>query len=221
MDPYYLLVFVHILLFVYWLGADIGVFLLARGSINSNYSFNQRAVMLKFASYIDLTPRLSFALIFPVGLLTSKHLGLVDVATWVFVLVWLIASVWSAATLTVFLSEGKPLAASIRKALFVFQGIMFFVVTGVGLYSLVGGNLFATSWLSLKIIFFGLIFGVGIGIDRSFQPLVPAFNRLAQEGSTPEIEAIIRRIVNTTCGFVFLIYALVALAAFFGVAKPF
>lgn len=221
MDPYYLLVFVHVLLFVYWLGADLGVFVLARGAMNSAYSFDQRAVMLKFASYIDLTPRLSFALIFPVGLHMSQYNGLVDVPNWLFVALWAVAIIWSLATIAMFRFEGTPTATSIAKGLFVWQLAMFFVATGLGLFSLLTGGPFATSWLSLKIVIFGLIFGAGIGIDRSFQPLVPAFGRLAQEGSTPEIEAIIRRTVNTTCGFVILIYVLVGGAAFLGVAKPF
>ena len=221
MDPYYLLVFVHVLLFVYWLGADLGVFVLARGAMNSAYSFEQRAVMLKFANYIDLTPRLSFALIFPVGLHMSQYNGLVDAPNWVFGVLWAIAIAWSLATIAMFRLEGKPAAATIAKALFIWQSIMFIVATWLGLYSMATGSPFDSQWLSLKIVIYGLIFGAGIGIDRSFQPLVPAFGRLAQEGSTPEIEAIIRRTVNTTCGFVILIYLLVGGAAFLGVAKPF
>ena len=221
MDSYSLLVFVHVLLFVYWLGADLGVFMLARGAMNPKYSFDQRAVMLKFAGYIDLTPRLSFALIFPVGLHMAQYLGLVDVAPWVFTVLWIVAIVWSIAIISIFRLEGKPAAATIAKALFAWQLLMFFVATGLGLYSLVTGGPFATSWLSLKIVVFGLIFGAGIGIDMSFQPLGPAFERLAKEGSTPEIEATIRRTVNITCGYVILVYVLVAAAAFFGVAKPF
>ncbi len=221
MDPYPLLAFVHVLLFVYWLGADLGVFILARGAMNSAYSFAERAVMLKFANYIDLTPRLSFALIFPIGLHMAALRGEVEVPGWVFAPLWIAALVWAAATVAVFLFEGRPVAAKIIKALFVWQLAMFFVVTGFGTYSLMTGAPFISSWLSLKIVVFGLIFGAGIGIDRSFQPLVPAFGRLAQEGSTPEIEAVIRRTVNTTCGFVLLIYALVAAAAYLGIAKPF
>ena len=221
MDSYSVLVFVHVLLFVYWLGADLGVFVLARGAMNSAYSFDQRAVMLKFANYIDLTPRLSFALIFPVGLHMANYLGLIEVAFWIFVVLWIIAIIWSIAIISIFRLEGTPMAATIIKALFGWQLAMFFVATGLGLYSLLTGGPFDTSWLSLKIVVYGLIFGVGIGIDMSFQPLGPAFARLAQEGSTPEIEAIIRRTVNKTCGFVIMIYVLVAAAAFLGVAKPF
>lgn len=222
MDPYYsLLAFVHVLLFVYWLGADLGVFVLARGAMNSSYSFAERAVMLKFANYIDLTPRLSFALMFPIGLHMAALRGEAQISGWVFGPVWIAALVWAAATIAVFRFEGRTVAAKIVKALFAWQLVMFFIVTAFGIYSLVTGVPFISSWLSLKIVVFGLIFGAGIGIDRSFQPLAPAFGRLAQEGSTPEIEAIIRRTVNTTCGFVLLIYALVAAAAYLGVAKPF
>lgn len=45
--------FAHILLFVYWLGADLGVFLLARAAKRADLSFEQRALLLKMALLID------------------------------------------------------------------------------------------------------------------------------------------------------------------------
>ena len=41
--------YIHILLFVYWLGADLGVFLLALASKRRNLSFPERALALKMA----------------------------------------------------------------------------------------------------------------------------------------------------------------------------
>ena len=39
MDLHSIWTFIHIMLLVYWLGADLGVLMLALGSKNSNYSF--------------------------------------------------------------------------------------------------------------------------------------------------------------------------------------
>ena len=70
--------FIHILLFVYWLGADLGVFLLAKAARRSDLTFDQRVISLRMAMKIDILPRLSFALMFPVGLELSAAKGLVE-----------------------------------------------------------------------------------------------------------------------------------------------
>jgi len=221
MDSYGIWVFAHILLLVYWLGADLGVFLLARGAKNTGYTFDQRAVMLKFALYIDVTPRAAFALMFPVGLHMSAQIGLVDVAPWVFLVTWIAAALWLAAIMTVFLRGGKPIATRLAHILLYWQGVLLVVMVGIGCYSLVTGWPFVTAWLSVKIILFGLIAACGIGIDWFFAPIVPAFTRLATEGSSPELEQIIGQTINRTCFIVLVLYALLLILAFLGITQPF
>lgn len=53
-------VFVHVMLLVYWLGADLGVFLLAKAAKRTELSFAERAFALRMAVSIDLVPRLCF-----------------------------------------------------------------------------------------------------------------------------------------------------------------
>jgi len=56
--------FVHILLFVYWLGADLGVFIAAQAAKRSALTYPQRSIALQLALKVDIAPRLSFALMF-------------------------------------------------------------------------------------------------------------------------------------------------------------
>ena len=49
-------VFLHLLLFVYWLGADLGVLLLAREARRPDLSFAERAFALRMAMRIDSCP---------------------------------------------------------------------------------------------------------------------------------------------------------------------
>ena len=51
--------------------------------------------------------------------------------------------------------------------------------------------------------------------------IVPAFTRLATEGSKPEIEAAIGRAVDGAIRYVLGLYALLVAIAFLGVTKPF
>jgi hypothetical protein len=58
------LVYVHLLLFVLWLGADVGVFLLGQHfRKRSLYTLDQRIALLKLLVIVDLTPRAAQAFI--------------------------------------------------------------------------------------------------------------------------------------------------------------
>lgn len=63
------LVYFHLLLFVLWLGADVGVFLAGQNFRRRDvYTLDQRIALLKLLVLIDLTPRTAWALMVPVSL---------------------------------------------------------------------------------------------------------------------------------------------------------
>jgi hypothetical protein len=213
--------FIHILLFVYWLGADLGVFLLALAAKRSHLSFPERALALKMAMVIDVMPRLSFALMFPVGLELSAAKGYVDPSALARAASWLISALWVGIVLGMTKLEGKPVAHTLARANAALHWALLFVVVGIGVSSVLGHGPFPDGWLGWKILLFGLIFFAGIMIDREFRPMLPAFTRLATEGSKPDIEADIARAVDGAIRWVLTLYALVAGVAFLGTAKPF
>ena len=58
MTLYSLLVFSHLLLFVLWLGADVGVFLLGQHlRKRRTYRLDQRIALLKLLVIVHMTPR--------------------------------------------------------------------------------------------------------------------------------------------------------------------
>ena len=66
------LVYVHLLLFVLWLGADVGVFLLGQHfRKRTMYTLDQRIALLKLLVIVDLTPRAAWALMVPMSLTLS------------------------------------------------------------------------------------------------------------------------------------------------------
>jgi len=220
MEPYSLWVFAHVMLLVYWLGADLGVLLLALGAKNPNYTFEQRAVMLEYSMKIDFTPRLASALMFPVGLHMSASLGLVAVSQTAFILVWLAAIVWMGVIIGQVALEGRPISNLLRRLNLGWQGILFFVLMGVGILSWTNDVPFETQWLALKIILFAMIFAMSILIDVLFAPVGPGFMKLAEYGSTPDIEREISHGINGAIVPVLIIYLLLAVIAFIGIAKP-
>ena len=213
-------VFLHILLLVYWLGADLGVFILARATRRADLSFDQRALLLKYGMIIDQLPRICFALMLPVGLHLVNASGYGDVPAWLFVLAWVVAAAWLWLLYALGKSEGTPRQQQFNKVNLAGQAVFGTVVTVAGLALLLGYGPHVAPWLALKVLLFGLIFYCAIMIDVEFRPIVPAFMRLATEGSKPDIEAVITRTVNRAVLWVLAIYALVVVITFLGAVKP-
>ena len=211
--------FIHILLFVYWLGADLGVFMLAKAAQRSDLTFDQRALALRMALRIDVMPRLSFALMFPVGLELAAARGLVDPSLAVRGVSWAVSAAWVAIVVAMTRTEG-PAAEPLRRANVVLHWLLFVVVAAIGASSVLGFGPFPDGWLGWKILLFGLIFFCGIMIDREFAPVSPAFARLAAQGSTPAIERDIRVAIDRSIRWVLALYALVLVIAFLGTARP-
>jgi hypothetical protein len=212
--------FLHILLLVYWLGADLGVFILARAARRADLSFDQRALLLKYGMIIDQLPRVCLALMLPVSLHLVDSAGYGDVPPALFVLGWAVSAAWLWLLYALGKSEGTPRQQQLGTINLAGQGVFGLVVTVAGLALLLGYGPDIAPWLALKVLLFGLIFFCAIMIDVEFRPMGPAFVRLATEGSTPEIEALITRTVDRAVWWVLAIYALVIAITFLGAAKP-
>ncbi len=75
MLTYNLLLLAHVLLFVYWLGGDIGVFYSSRYVANPALSIEARATALKIMAWIDEIPRICLVTILPVGFTLAYNAG--------------------------------------------------------------------------------------------------------------------------------------------------
>lgn len=213
--------YAHLLLFVYWLGADLGVFLLAREVKRADLSFDQRALLLRMAMLIDLTPRVAFVLMFPVGFHLASGLGLVDAGPLAHAVVWAGALAWLALVVAIGRNEGRPLGATLTQVHVAVQAVLGVAFVGLGIASWLGHGPFDGRWLAAKVVLFGGIFFCAIGIDREFRPIVPAFQRLATEGSSPAVERAIAGAIDGAIRWVLSLYAALLAIAFLGVAKPF
>jgi uncharacterized protein YhhL (DUF1145 family) len=218
MDRHAILVWVHILLFVFWLGADLGVYIAAIWVKNPALSLAERAILLRIAAAVDLSPRLAFVLTMPVGLTLASQLGL-PIGQPALLAIWLLALVWLAAILTMFRAHGSRLGQILARAQFglLLVGGVAFAVAGLAL--LADGTI-VPGWLAWKIVLFGIVFFIAIGIDLAFRPMATAFGRLGQEGSTPSVEGAIRRPINNTLVVVTVLYLVLLVISFLGTVKP-
>ncbi|MBM3514339.1 MAG: hypothetical protein FJX59_11585 [Alphaproteobacteria bacterium] len=215
------LVFLHVLLAIYWLGPDWGVYVTSHYIAKPGLPIDERRRFLAAMLKIDLLPR-SCLIVFPaVGFQLAANLDLSPVtgnwlaAVWVFCLVWLVVS-W-----LVYLNKGPMGGELLRR---IDNGVRYVVAPAMvlaGAYSLVTGAWFGGGWLALKVMVFGVIVALGL-VLRSFVGLwVLGFRRLAAEGANAEVETLFTGALAKAKPVVYVFWGSSAVMAFLGVTKPF
>lgn len=219
MDTHLLWAYVHIVLLVYWLGADVGIYIVMIFVRNPRLSFETRSTLIRLAFYIDLFPRITFALLLPVGMHLARDLGLVPRAGGLLAAAWIAGVLWSLLHLAVVRYKGTALARNLLRINGAYEFLMGGFFVALGAWSLATGAPIVAGWFALKLLLFGLIFWVILGIDTVFQPFT-AILRMGPDGSTPAREAAVTRTTHLTMAWAVLLYALVLAVAFMGKVKP-
>jgi hypothetical protein len=212
--------YAHILLLVYWLGADVGLYLVMAFIKDRRLDYATRATLIRLAFYIDLSPRACVALILPVGMHLADGLGVASIPGWLFALAWVIGLGWTLLHVALVVRKGTPLAARLRRLNNAWELVAGALFVGIGGLSLATGAPVAAGWFALKLLLFGLVFWVILGIDTRFQPFTTLL-RLGPAGLDEAGEAAITRATNLTMAWALLLYGLVLIIAFLGKVKPF
>lgn len=211
--------FIHLLLFVFWLGADVGVFLSLVFVKDRRLGFEARATVIRLAFWIDVFPRVAFALMIPVGTELATSLGVLPQHTAIRPLAWLLGLGWCALHAMIYLQRGQPAAVRLRRANVAFEALAGLSLVAVALASLAGAGPIQANWFAWKLLLFGAVFLVVVGIDTRFQPFTTLLTT-RPDGLTPEREAVITRMTNRTLLWALLLYALIVAIAWLGFFKP-
>ena len=106
MAEYEIWKFLHICMFVFWLGTDMGVMICSKKSTDTSLSIPARFQLLEIALVIELLPRVMWVMALPLGIHLSKSLGYISpsdltlAGMWVFAGAWLIINAVSYTHLT-------------------------------------------------------------------------------------------------------------------------
>ena len=219
MAEYEIWKFLHICMFVFWLGTDVGVMLCSKKSTDPTLGVEARFKMLEMALIIELLPRVMWVMALPLGVHLSKSLGYLDpsittlVMMWAFIIVWLIVNVGGAANLE------KPWGQQLSKINRIIIASLGVGLIIVSISSFMGMGPYEANSIALKVGLYGLVNITILGIEIAFFPLGLAFERLASEGSSPDIEESISSGMRKTLAWVHTTYFLIFIVAFIGVTK--
>ena len=218
MDPYSLFVFLHVLLFVFWLGTDVGVFLAAKISEKPELSVETRSTVLGLGMVLDRLPRSALALIVPSGLQLAVMSGQLSLPGYALPLAWGLALFWLVVLWAGFLNPQTPTEHKAMLFNFAMNAILAVLVLTAGVWLLTAGSV--AGWIAIKILIVGVIFVCGVTLDVLFKPAVEAFVGITTSGATDELNAAYSKAIGPVYLIVLAIYALVLVAAWFGIAKP-
>ena len=209
--------YLHILLLVFWVGTDVGVFIAAKWSEKTTLSMETRQTVLQLGMVLDRLPRSALTLIIPSGCQLATTSGWLDISGTVLGVLWLLAGIWLAILWRGFLSTDPKVQESSAKINWALNLVMALVVSGGGIYLLTQGQ--TPDWLALKILAVGAIFCAGVLLDLLFKPAVDLFLALAETPDDAALNAAYSRALSPVYIAVLAIYAFALTAAGLGVVK--
>ena len=219
MAEYEIWKFLHICMFVFWLGTDVGVMLCSKKSIDPALSIEARFQMLEMALKIELLPRVMWVMALPFGVHLSATLGYINPSLttitlmWVFTFAWLIINVGGAANLN---KEWGQSLSKINRYIVALLGLGLIIVS---ISSFIGNGPYDPNSVALKVGLYGLVNLTILGIEIAFFPLGQSFDRLAIEGSSTDLETEISGGMSKTLQWVHATYMLIFIVAFIGATK--
>ncbi len=214
-----LALFIHQLLFVYWLGPDIGVYYLSHRVTDTGLTPAQRLAAAQLMGQVDLMPRVCLSLMLTVGGILSEFAGIPHPA-WQMLGIILLGPAWLGLVLAVYFRQGTPAGLSLARIDFWFRALMILAVLASVAHAWSTGRLSATPWLAGKLLLFAAILLFGLLMRLRVAPLLAGIGRLAAEGPTLENDRRMARSLALTRPYVIAMWLCLLMAALLGVAQP-
>ncbi|MDL4772539.1 MULTISPECIES: hypothetical protein [Thermomonosporaceae] len=219
-------ILLHIILFVYWLGGDLGVFYSSRFILKPELSTAARGVAVKIMHVVDMSPRICLVLFLPSGitLMASDDLGRDMFGGRRLAAIWIFALVWLWLVIADYRRGPGRFGDAVHRTDLIVRGALIAVLLGGAAYTFVADEPFGVTsdprWLAGKVAAYALCIAGGLAIRVKLKPFGAAWGTLLAKGSSPEVERDIRGAVQGSIPYVLAIWVLVVVAALLGVVKP-
>ena len=211
--------YIHVLLFVYWLGGDAGVFYSSRFVLNSNLSRDARLTAFKIFVNLDMLPRYCLALMLTVGGILAEFIGY-EHPMWQTIAIVALGPIWVWVVHTIHVKEGTEFGKTLATLDRYFRLFMIFALVASVAYHWTTGPLRPYPWLAAKLLIFAFLIFCGFMIRIKIPPFVEGFKVLASGGATPDSDRLMKEGMGASIPYVLLIWAGVAISALIGILKP-
>ena len=206
----------HLLVFAYWLGGDIGVFYSSFILVDTKRAAAGRLAAGKILSDVDLAPRICLLLTAPTGLALAAAKGWITLSGLSVALLFAASLAWVFVILHLHRRHGP---AWLRNADVGARIVFLFALAGSGAAGLAGA-LALPKFVALKLMLLAFCIAMGLLVRASLTGFAPAYMSLATKGPSPETDKAIADALAKARPFVVAIWAALIVAAYLGVATP-
>ena len=212
-----LFAFMHVLVFVYWLGGDLGAFYTSRFLTQPNVSAERRLIAAKIVGDVDMAPRTALILALPTGLLLAESKRWLDLGWPIIGTIVAASLVWLVLVWHLHLKHDATPDALRRVDL----GIRWALVIALGVWAISGlaGSVDLPLFLALKLMALVGCILLGLLIRSVLKPLGPALAGLSGPNADAA-QADLAQTLNRARPLVTSIWALLLIAAFLGLWTP-
>ncbi|MEC9375760.1 MAG: hypothetical protein VYA80_05240 [Pseudomonadota bacterium] len=160
-----LVVLIHVLLFVYWLGGDLGVFYSSKFVVRPDLKPESRVIAAKIMLDLDLIPRICMTLMITVGGLLTEYIG-IEHPPWQMAGIILLGPVWLSMVLFLHFREGTEAAKTVAKwDMWIRWAVVIAIPISVT-YSILTDRLAGNMWVAIKLIIFAILVLSGIMVRK-------------------------------------------------------
>lgn len=217
MDAAGWLTLLHVLILVYWLGADLGAFLSASVLADASKPAPARMAAAGILLNVDMAPRMALIFALPTGLALANAKGWLGLEPLWTVLAFLGALVWAAIAWRIHLAHGR--APMVAQADRIWRAAFALALLGIAVAG-IAGLIDLALFLALKLAILGLAVGLGLAIRIVLKPFEAAIGTLARGAADEATNAVIARSIGRVRMLVVALWALLLAAAYLGIAVP-
>lgn len=209
----------HLLLFVYWLGGDLGVFYSSRFVVDPGRSREARLTAAKIMLDLDLIPRICMSLMLTVGGILNEFYGIPH-PPWQQAALLALGPFWLAMVLYLHFREGTAAAHRVQRFDVGFRWLVIGAILGSAVHAQVTGRLDAQPWIAAKLLLFAFLVFCGLMIRVRMPPFIEGFRALAAGRATADTDRRMQQSLALMRRWVLAIWAGLLASAVLGVVKP-
>jgi len=216
---YSIVLFLHVLLFVFWLGPDVGVYLWSRRVVMPALDANERVEAARMMQMIDVMPRVAMSLMLTIGGILTEAVGLTH-PWWQMAGIVLLGPVWLVLVLVSYFRRGTELGQTVARLDGYLRWLVAISVVISVAYSWSTGRLAPAPYVGGKLLLFAALVVISQLMRRQLRPFFAGVEQLARGEGGTAVDAAMTASLARSRPLEAAMWVALLLAAYLGVAKP-
>jgi hypothetical protein len=219
MTTYELILLLHIILFCYWLGGDIGVFYSSNFVVNDDLSRETRLTAAKIMLGCDLVPKVCMTLMLTVGGILTEFHG-VHHHPWQMLIILLLGPLWLTMVLILHFKHNASYIPFLTKFDFYFRWVLVTSIILSTFYAISVGRLDDNSWIAIKLLGFAFLVFCGLMIRINLSGFSATYLKILASDYSDEDNQKMADSLKAVKPWVLTIWVVLVIEAALGIAQP-